>query len=127
MPTAITNDIKISVEVAYQAREKSPDFTHTFAYRITIENQSDYTIKLLSRHWFITDLNVNKSEVQGEGVVGKQPLLEPGESHQYVSGCAILGDIGLMYGTYTMERQMDGKLFEVAIPKFNLIPPFIHN
>lgn len=127
MPTAITNDVKINVEVAHQHRNMNPDGENTFAYRITIENRSDYTIRLLRRHWYIIDLNVNKSEVEGEGVVGQQPLLEPGEIHQYVSGCAIQSDIGLMYGTYLMERQMDGKLFEVIIPKFNLIPPFRYN
>lgn len=127
MPTAITNDVKISVEVAYQDFNQNPDGDHTFAYRITIENRSEFTIKLLRRHWYITDLNVNKSEVEGEGVVGRQPMLEPGESHQYVSGCAVQADIGVMYGTYLMERQIDGKLFEVAIPKFNLIPPFKFN
>lgn len=127
MPTAITNDVKINVEVAYQHRVMNPDGENTFAYRITIENRSEYTIRLLRRHWYIIDLNVNKSEVEGEGVVGQQPVLEPGESHQYVSGCAIQSDIGLMYGTYLMERQMDGKLFEVIIPKFNLIPSFRYN
>ncbi|MES2688954.1 MAG: Co2+/Mg2+ efflux protein ApaG [Bacteroidota bacterium] len=127
MPTAITNDVKISVEVAYQHVSQNPDGDHTFAYRITIENRSEFTIKLLRRHWYITDLNVNKSEVEGEGVVGRQPMLEPGESHQYVSGCAVQADIGVMYGTFLMERQIDGKLFEVAIPKFNLIPPFKFN
>jgi ApaG protein len=124
MPTAITNDVKITVEVAYQNREHSPEHEHMFAYRITIENRGEFTVKLLRRHWYINDLNIQKSEVEGEGVVGQQPVLEPGESHQYVSGCAIQSDVGNMYGTYTMERQIDGKLFDVAIPRFNLIAPF---
>jgi ApaG protein len=128
MPTAITNDVLIHVEVAYQSHNgRNASGEHTFAYRITIENQSEYTIKLLRRHWFITDLNYEKSEVEGEGVVGVQPILEPGETYQYVSGCAILSDVGMMYGTYLMERQMDGKTFSVAIPKFKLIPPFLNN
>ncbi|TAE87947.1 MAG: Co2+/Mg2+ efflux protein ApaG [Bacteroidetes bacterium] len=125
MPTAITNDVKITVEVAYQnSTVSSPNHEHMFAYRITIQNKGEYTIKLLRRHWFINDLNVAKNEVEGEGIVGLQPVLEPGETHQYVSGCAIRSDIGLMHGTYLMERQLDGELFKVAIPKFNLIAPF---
>ena len=121
MHTAITNDLKISVEVAYHPNNNVQDNEHVFAYRITISNYSEHTLKLLRRHWFITDLNVTKNEVEGEGVVGVQPLLEPGETYQYVSGCAIQAEIGTMYGTYLMERQLDGKQFKVAIPKFNLI------
>ena len=125
MPTAITNDISITVETSYQHnRNFITNSEHMFAYRITITNKGDYTIKLLSRHWFITDVNVEHSEVEGEGVVGLQPILEPGESHQYVSGCAIYSEFGKMYGTFLMERQIDGKLFEVSIPQFQLIAPY---
>ncbi len=128
MPTAITNDIKITVETAYQnSRVANPDGDHMFAYRITIENHSDYTIKLLKRHWYIIDSLNDKTEVEGDGVIGQQPVLEPGESHQYVSGCAIRSDIGKMFGTYLMEQQIDGKLFEVNIPEFKLIAPFRMN
>lgn len=128
MPTAITNDIKITVETAYQnSRVANPDGDHMFAYRITIENHSDYTIKLLKRHWYIIDSLNDKTEVEGDGVIGQQPVLEPGESHQYVSGCAIRSDIGKMFGTYLMEQQIDGKLFEVTIPEFKLIAPFRMN
>jgi ApaG protein len=125
MPTAITNDIKIIVETAYQnPRAASPSTDYMFAYRITIENKSDHTIKLLRRHWYIIDSLNDKTEVEGDGVIGQQPILEPGESHQYVSGCSLQSDIGKMFGTYTMERQMDGKLFDVKIPEFKLIAPF---
>ncbi len=125
MPTAITHDIKITVETAYQNERFSPmNEGHMFAYRITIENQGEYTIKLLRRHWLINDVSFEKSEVHGEGVVGQQPVLEPGESHQYVSGCSLKSDIGSMSGTFQMERQIDGELFNVIIPKFNLIAPY---
>lgn len=128
MPTAVTNDIYISVETAYQPPSTHHlPAQHMFAYRITIRNKSSHTIKLLRRHWFITDVNHDKTEVEGEGVVGLQPVLEPGESHQYVSGCALQGEFGKMSGVYLMERQMDGTLFEVDIPEFQLIVPFRFN
>ena len=128
MPTAITRDIKITVETSYQQpRVQLPDSDFTFAYRITIENHSEQSIKLLKRHWYIIDSLSDKTEVEGDGVVGLQPVLEPGQSHQYISGCAIRSDLGKMYGTYTMERQSDGKLFEVKIPEFKLIAPFRMN
>lgn len=125
MPTAITNDIRISVETAYQnPRLQQGAGHHMFAYRVTIQNKGDYTIKLLRRHWYITDVNTEKSEVEGEGVVGIQPVLEPGESHQYVSGCALQSEFGKMHGTYLMERQIDGRRFEVTIPEFQLVAPY---
>lgn len=129
MPTAITHDVKITVECSYQGKRSDDGLSpeHVFAYRITITNTGDYTVKLLRRHWYITDLNVGNHEVEGEGVVGQQPVLEPGESHQYVSGCMIQSDIGVMFGTYLMERQFDAKKFEVVIPRFNLIAQFKNN
>ena len=128
MHTAITRDIKITVETAHQP-SVHPNFAgeHMFAYRITILNKSEYTVKLLRRHWYIVDINHELAEVEGEGVVGQQPVLEPGEEHCYVSGCAIKSDIGKMYGTYLMERQWDGLLFEVKIPEFTLIVPVRNN
>lgn len=125
MPIAITHDIKIVVETAYQNnRLNNFEGNHMFAYRITIENQSDFTIRLLRRHWFITDINNVSQEVEGEGVIGQQPIIEPGNSHQYVSGCSIQSDFGKMQGNYLMERQIDGKQFYVEIPEFKLIAPF---
>lgn len=128
MRTEITNDVKVMVETAYQNDQFSAyKAQHMFAYRITIQNQSDHTIKLLRRHWHVVDSVFGKSEVEGEGVVGLQPVLEPGENHQYVSGCALQSPIGKMYGTYLMERQIDGKRFEVKIPEFVLCVPFLNN
>ncbi|OYU97427.1 MAG: Co2+/Mg2+ efflux protein ApaG [Bacteroidetes bacterium B1(2017)] len=128
MQTAITYDVKIMVETSYQNEKVSEGPSkYMFAYRITIENQGEHTIKLLRRHWHIVDSLDGKSEVEGEGVVGLQPLLEPGEKHQYVSGCLLGSNMGKMYGTYQMERQLDGKLFEVEIPEFALVVPFLNN
>ncbi|GAB1447989.1 MAG: Co2+/Mg2+ efflux protein ApaG [Bacteroidetes bacterium] len=125
---AITHNVKISVETFYQSQAAvDPSARHMFAYRIRIQNQGEHTIRLLRRHWYIIDPINGNYEVEGEGVVGKQPVLEPGESHQYISGCALGGELGKMYGTYLMERQFDGKLFEVEIPAFQLVVPFVLN
>lgn len=121
----ITQGVKVSVETEYQPEYSSPIQLHfVFTYRITIENNSPYTVKLLRRHWHIHDANNIVREVEGEGVVGQQPSLEAGQSHQYVSGCNLKSWIGKMYGTYLMERVMDGKKIIVKIPEFNMIVPF---
>ena len=124
MVTKITEGIKISVETYYQPEYSKPlNNEFMFAYKITIENQTNHTIQLISRHWYIIDSNGTKREVHGAGVVGKQPIIEPGQHHQYVSGCHLRTEIGKMYGTYQMERQLDGKKFDVNIPEFKLVAP----
>lgn len=124
MVTEITQGVKVSVETEYQPSYSSPSqFHYVFTYRITIENQSEYTIQLLRRHWKISDAGFNQRDVEGEGVVGQQPVLEPGQIHQYVSGCNLKSGIGKMVGTYQMERIVDGVKFEVAIPEFTMIAP----
>lgn len=128
MNTSITQDIKVSVETMYQAMYSKPlDNEYIHAYRVTIENLSGETVQLLRRHWYIWDSNGIIREVEGEGVIGEQPVLNPADVHQYVSGCPLKTDIGKMYGTYTMQRSSDGTLFKVNIPSFNLIPPFKNN
>ena len=124
MVTEITEGVKISVETYYQPEYSRPlSNEYMFAYRVTIENMGMHTVQLISRHWYIIDSNGTRREVQGEGVVGKQPVIEPGQSHQYVSGCHLRSEIGKMYGSYLMERQYDGKQFQVIIPEFQLIAP----
>ena len=126
--TAITEGIKVCVETNYQPEYSSPSqFHYVFTYRITIENNGDFTIKLQRRHWYIHDANNVMREVEGEGVVGQQPILEPGEKHQYVSGCNLRSGYGKMYGTYLMEKVVDGREFEVAIPEFNMVVPYLLN
>lgn len=98
-----------------------------FAYRIDIRNNSEHTVKLLRRHWFISDANGTVREVEGEGVVGRQPVLEPGESHQYMSGCNLKSGVGKMKGTYLMERLANGEHFQVNIPEFTLMVPYRMN
>lgn len=125
MVTGITKGIKVSVELEYQPEYSSPSQYHyVFTYRITIENQSENTIQLLRRHWYIHDAALKMREVEGEGVVGQQPVLEPGQQHQYVSGCNLKSGLGKMWGTYLMERIVDGHRFEVTIPEFTMVVPF---
>ncbi len=124
MVTEITKGIKVSVETEYQPAYSSPSQYHyVFTYRITIENQSEYTIQLMRRHWHIFDAGYSQREVDGEGVVGQQPVLEPGQLHQYVSGCNLKSGIGKMMGTYQIERVMDGSVIHINIPEFTMIAP----
>lgn len=125
MITAITQGVKISVETDYQDEYSNPGSEHfMFSYRINIENLSDYAIQLKRRQWFIFDSNGSQREVEGEGVVGLQPVIEPGNSHSYVSGCHLNTDMGSMSGNYLMQRLADDTEFIVDIPEFNLIVPY---
>ncbi|SHI55561.1 ApaG protein [Hymenobacter daecheongensis DSM 21074] len=125
MNTTTTQGVTVSVTTNYLPDYSSPTQEHyVFAYKIDILNGSEYTMKLLRRHWYIYDANGVVREVEGEGVVGQQPVLEPGESHQYVSGCNLKSGLGKMRGTYQMERLADGKEFTVEIPEFTLVVPY---
>jgi ApaG protein len=125
MVTSITQDIKISVETMYQDDYSHPaNEQYMFAYRIEIENLSDYTIQLKRRRWSIFDSNGTIREVEGEGVVGLQPIIEPGNSHAYVSGCQLSTEIGSMKGNYYMSRVVADTEFTVDIPEFQLIVPY---
>ena len=124
MTSAVTYDIKVSVETFYQEEYSKPlEDEFLFAYRVTIFNGSSNPVKLLRRHWFIHDSNSIGREVEGEGVVGKQPVLHPGETHKYVSGCNLKTTIGKMFGTYLMERLDDKKQFYINIPEFVMVAP----
>ena len=124
MLSEVTYDIKVTVETFFQPQYSKPlSHEYLFAYRVTIFNGSSHTVKLLRRHWYIYDANGVTREVEGEGVIGVQPVLLPGESHQYVSGCDLPTDIGKMKGTYLMERLDDKKNFYINIPEFKLVAP----
>ena len=128
MTTHTTSGVKISVESTYQSEYSNPENEHfMFAYRITIENLSEYTVQLVRRHWNIYDSIGLTKQVDGDGVVGEQPVLAPGEMHQYVSGCNLKSDIGFMEGYYEMIREMDNSIFHVHIPRFNLIANYRMN
>jgi ApaG protein len=125
--TRITNGIKISVETFYQVEYSRPlENKYIFAYRITIENMGAYTAQLMRRHWYIHDSNGITREVEGDGVIGQQPILATGGTHQYVSWCHLFTDIGKMSGFYQFVRQ-DGEAFKVEIPEFNMYAPFKMN
>ncbi|MGM0945064.1 MAG: Co2+/Mg2+ efflux protein ApaG [Bacteroidota bacterium] len=128
MVVAVTDGIQVSVEVTYQAEFSSPLQHHyVFTYKVTIENKSQQTVQLLRRRWEISDAAENLKVIEGEGVVGQQPTLEPGESHTYVSGCNLKSGLGKMKGYYQMEKIFDGKKFEVVVPEFQMIATIFHN
>lgn len=125
MVAQITEGVKVSVETTYQPEYSNPANEHfMFAYKIQIENLGNYNIQLLRRHWVIFDSNGTRREVDGEGVVGLQPIIEPGQYHEYFSGCNLKTDMGTMQGFYQMKRLVDEEIFDVLIPEFSLIAPY---
>jgi len=128
MVSKISEGVEISVETFYQPDYSNPiQSEFMFAYRISIENHNSFPVKLHRRHWYIFDSNGSCREVEGEGVVGVQPVLAPGERYQYVSGCNLRTEMGKMYGTYQMENLNSKQFFEVNIPAFEMIVPFKGN
>lgn len=118
-----TRSIRIAVESFYVDAQSQPERNRfVFGYRIRITNQGDETVQLLSRAWRITDAHGRTTEVQGDGVVGKQPVLEPGESFEYTSGAPLPTASGIMVGSYRMVSRA-GEHFDVAIPAFSLDAP----
>lgn len=123
MYSATTREIHISVEPTYLDDQSSPDDDHyVWAYHVRIENGGRDTVQLLTRHWRITDSLGRLQEVRGAGVVGEQPVLEPGESFEYTSGTPLPTPSGIMAGTYGM-RTTDGDSFDAEIPAFSLDSP----
>ena len=128
MVSAITKGIQVSVETTYQPDFSNPQQHHyVFTYKVRIENKSNHTVQLLRRRWEIYDATESRKIVEGDGVVGQQPILEPGESHTYVSGCNLKSGIGKMRGSFTLEKLMDGKLLEIVLPEFQLISSLFQN
>jgi len=123
------NNYEIRIEVAtnYVVDQSEPDVgRYVFAYTITIENRGDLAARLVSRHWVITDANGKVQEVSGDGVVGEQPRLNPGEIFRYSSGAVLETPVGAMQGSYRMEAE-NGTSFEAPIPPFTLaVPGVLH-
>ncbi len=121
------NKIHIDVNTAYIDEESSPEQGHyVFSYRVTIRNDSTAPAQLINRHWVITDADGKVQVVQGEGVVGEQPYLRPGEGFQYTSGTMLSTPMGMMEGHYEMLTD-DGECFQAQIPQFLLsVPRVLH-
>ena len=124
----ITRGIKISVETDYEGSFIKDNITHyAFTYRIEIENQGKSSVQLLTRHWKIIEA-LNKTQyVNGNGVVGKKPVINPGEVHKYKSGCLLTSAMGAMKGAYIMIDFTSTKKFNVEIPPFKLFASFVLN
>ena len=125
MTTLTTAGIKVTIKPDYQPEHSNPFKNHfVFSYLVSIENTTPHDIQLLRRHWNVFDSNGNYSEIEGKGVVGFQPVIEPGQTHEYASGCHLETDMGKMSGHYTFHRLEDGFEFKVEIPEFQLISPY---
>ena len=128
-PQARSSRVGVKVGTTYLPAHSHPDQRqYAFAYTITISNDGDVPVQLLSRHWIITDANSAVQEVRGEGVVGEQPLIPPGKSFRYTSGTTLATPVGCMEGSYTMVPYRAGQplpdsRFEVPIPAFSLHTP----
>ncbi len=121
---AITNGIRVHVTSQYSAEHSQPlQKQWFFLYTVEISNESHDTVQLISRHWIITDADSQIEEVRGPGVVGKQPVLAPGESFEYTSGCPLTTPFGTMKGTYHMVTT-NGSHFDVEIAAFALTEPY---
>ena len=124
----VTKGIKISVETRFEGKfYKDFQLKYAFAYQITIENQSNDSVQLKSRFWEIKDALSEIEYVSGEGVIGKKPVLKPGESHTYQSGCLLTAPIGSMSGYYNMINFTTTNEFQVRIPPFRLAATFALN
>ncbi|MGU3401050.1 Co2+/Mg2+ efflux protein ApaG [Brucellaceae bacterium D45D] len=123
MYRAVTYGIEVTVVPFYLEDESAPEENrYVWGYRVTIANNSSQTIQIKARYWQITDANGRVEEVRGRGIVGEQPLLEPGDSFQYSSGCPLTTSSGVMVGRYELHTPQ-GKTFEVDIPAFSLDVP----
>lgn len=119
-----TRGIRVSVRAFYLADQSEPERSHfVWAYRVAIANEGRETVQLLRRTWLITDGLGRTQQVQGEGVVGEQPVIEPGRSFEYTSGTPLQTPSGFMRGTYHMAVTATGEPFDVAIPAFSLDSP----
>jgi ApaG protein len=124
MYNAVTRHISVTVTPYFIEDQSDPDDNHfVWAYQVQIENRGRETVQLISRYWRITDANGQVQEVRGEGVVGEQPVLHPGESFEYTSGTPLSTPSGIMAGRYQMTTRT-GHDFEIEIPAFSLDSPY---
>ena len=128
MITQVTRGIKISVQTTFEGTFfKNYKMHYAFGYTITIENQGKDTVQLVGRHWDVMDSLKESETIDGEGVIGKKPVIKPGKSHTYSSGCLLASPIGAMRGFYNMVSFSSTEEFEVEIPTFKFAAPFALN
>ena len=128
MQVLITSGVEVKVETFYQEEYSKPMVNeYVYSYKITLNNHNSFAVQLLRRVWIISDANGDVRTVEGEGVVGRQPVLYPGDSYEYVSGCNLNTPIGKMEGLYIFDNKVSGKEFEVKIPVFKLESPVMLN
>jgi ApaG protein len=121
---AVTRGVRVRVQSEYAPERSHPSKNQWFfLYTITISNEGPETVQLLTRHWIITDATGHVEEVRGPGVVGKQPILRPGEAFEYTSGCPLTTPFGTMEGTYQMVTDT-GERFDAAVAQFTLSEPY---
>jgi ApaG protein len=124
MYSAVSNSIRVTVQPKFMPEQSQPDQGRYFwAYTIEIANGGELTVQLTHRHWKITDEDGRREEVRGQGVVGEQPTLKPGQSFRYTSGCPLKTPSGVMVGAYRMIDE-NGNVFDVDIPAFSLDSPY---
>lgn len=122
--TEVTRHVRVTVRAFFLADQSEPERSHyVWAYRVSIANEGRNTVQLLSRTWFITDAQGRTQHVHGDGVVGEQPVLDPGESFEYTSATPLYTPSGFMRGAYHMVAPATGEAFDVAIPVFSLDSP----
>lgn len=128
MVQQVTQGIKVSVETTFEGTfYKDYKMQYAFGYTVTIENEGKDVVQLRSRHWRISDALNNVEVVEGDGVIGKKPVIQPGEKHVYSSGCMLLSPFGSMKGHYNMVNFTSTKKFRVVIPSFKLSEPSAMN
>lgn len=128
MYEAVTDHIRVRVEPEFDPEQSQPGSGHyVWLYTVEITNESDQPVRLLARYWQITDANGRTEHVRGAGVVGETPLIEPGQSFAYTSGCPLRTPSGIMVGTYQMVRDHGDRAehFDIAIPAFSLDCPSV--
>lgn len=124
MYTSVTRNIRVTVEPAFlEDQSSAPDDHYVWAYQVKIENCGNEPVQLINRYWSITNAMGRNQEVRGEGVVGEQPLLQPGDVFEYTSGTPLDTPSGIMVGSYEMERS-NGERFDIEIPAFSLDSPY---
>lgn len=122
MSNVVTQGIRIRVRSRFLEEQSRPG-KWVFAYTVNIANEGEFTVQLLSRHWVISDAHGREEHVQGDGIVGRQPVIRPGESHEYSSFCPLTTPHGAMRGTYRMVRPDNGASFDAVVGSFALVVP----